>query len=88
MTQLIDVHHFHLTPYILRMLHTHEIKTVAHLALATNRMLSTVANLSADVATEIRQYLLAEYGPLITDGLALKDIATSRTFLLQTGIQG
>lgn len=88
MTQLIDVHYFHLTPYVLRMLHQNRIETVVQLLSASDRSLGKAANLDAQTVTEIRQYLLENYGPMITSGLAFKDKAISRTFLLQTGIEG
>lgn len=88
MTQLSDVPHFHLTPYVVRMLRQNRIETVAQLVAATDRSLSNAANLSAEASDEIRRYLLDCYGPLVSDGLALKDKAISKTFLLQTGIKG
>lgn len=70
------------------MLRQHRIETVAQLLAATDRSLSNAANLGAEVAAEVRRYLLDCYGPLVIDGLALKDNAISRTFLVQTGIEG
>lgn len=88
MTQLIDVTHCHLTPYVLRMLRKHRIETVTQLLGATDRTLSKAANLCSVAVAEIRQHLLESYGPTVYDGLTLKDSAIIRTFLLQTGIKG
>lgn len=88
MSELSDAPHFHLTPYVLRMLRQHGIETIAQFFGATDRSLCNAANLKAELIGEIRQYLQTRFGPLVIDGLELKDQAISRTFLLQTGIKG